>query len=267
MTAFGERFLPPLPGEHGAIVMTAAALVTPLAVVVSTGLPDTGQLAAYTAFVGLVAVALLLREALQRRHGTSDPADRRRLTAFATGEGLAVVALSGLLGLLYSPVWVLGVLLVGFVEADLRLRRRGWPVPFGGELSGVVAISLAVPAAATLLEVGGPWSIGGLWLLFLAFHVGSVLRVGMMLPSSSGVASRYLLAVGLGYHAGLVVLAAVAWLAGWVGPAAPFVFAAAAFRAGQALRLGDEPIALKSLGRAEGALSLLFVLTAPWLFP
>ena len=267
MAAISGRFRPPLPGEHGALVMTAAALMTPFAVVASTGLPGNGQLLAYAAFVGLVTVALLLREAFQRRHGTSDATARRRLTAIATVEALSVIALSGLLVALHDPVWIFGVLLVALVELDLRLRRHGWPVPFGGELSGVFAISLAVPAAATLLELGDVRSIAGLWLLFLAFHVGSVLRVGMVLPARSDSASRRVFVVGLSYHVGLVVLAAVGWLAGWVGPAAPLVFAAGALRAGQSARLGDGPVPLAVLGRAEGALSALFVVTAPWLLP
>lgn len=265
--SFRSRFTPPVPGEHGAIVMTAAALATPLSAVAYGGRPGVGALSAYVAFVGLAAVALLLREALQRRHRTVASADRRRLTAIAVVEALAVVALAVGLAALQDPRWIVVVGLVPAVVTDLRLRRRGWPLPFGPELSGVFAISLAVPAAGVLLEVGGPRSIGALWLFFLAFHVGSVLRVGMVLPSRSDVAARTLLTVGVVVHVGLVIAATGGWLADAVGPGAPLVFAVAALRAGWVVRLQDETVPLPALGRAEGTLSALFVLAAPLLLP
>lgn len=265
MVDSSERFRLPLPNEHGAVVMTAAALLTPLAVVVSSGGPGLLQLAPYAAFVALIAGALLLREAIKRRRRTNDAIVRRRLTAVAAGETVAIVALSGVLVLLSGPAWILGVVLVPLVVVDLRLRNHGWPIPMGGELSGVFGISLLVPAAATLLEVGDPFLIGGLWLVFLAFHVGSVLRVAMSLPGRSAVSTRGLLTVGLAYHGVFIVLAALAWLEGWAGLATPLVFAAAVVRVGQLVARGDGPVELRALGRAEGTLSVLFVLAAPWL--
>lgn len=245
--------------------MTAAALSTPLFVVAIAGLPGGASPAAYASFVGLVAVTLLFRAALKRRDQAADPSERRRLFEITAVEAAGVVGLSGVLAVLSNPIWIAGALLVPLVAAELHLGRRNWPVPFGRELSGVFAISLAVPAGSVLLGLGEPRSIAGLWLFFLAFHVGSVLRVGMVLPQGPESASRGLLVCGLGYHGVLVVLAGAAWFAGWSGLVAPLVFLAGAAWAGRSVLFADGRPELKTLGRAEGTLSLLFVLAAPWL--
>lgn len=255
--------------------MAVAAVLTPLAASLVRADPAVSVLGQYLLLVAFVFVTLLFREASKRlvsrgglwRVRGNDGPTIRRLRGFVLAEGVSIVALAGLLSVVAGPIWLLGVLAIPLVAADLAIRRRGWPVPFGGELSGVATLSLVVPAGATLLDVGGTVDVLLLWVLFGAFHVGSVLRVGMVLTTDGGSVSRAHLFAGLVYHGVLVVAVTAAWVVNLVGPVAPVLFAVAGLGAAWSTARRNEPVEFKTLGRDEGVLSTLFVLGVPWLFP
>ena len=259
--ALRHRILPPIPTEHGAWVMLTAGVLTPLAVVVARGMPDDGMLWAFVAFVVLAVLALLFREALRRRGIRDAPAARRRLLFFAVVEAVAILFVAVGLALQVGPVWILAAAAVPAVVLDLWVRKTGWPVPLGGELSGLCALSVVVPAGAVLLGLDSR-TAGLLWLLFLAFHVGSVIRVQSLL-SATGRRGELFRRASLSYH-GVALLAVTAgWYGGPLGLGAPVAFAVAG---GRTLVAGGEATpALKTVGRREGLLSTLFVVTAPWL--
>ncbi|AUX10373.1 hypothetical protein AArcSl_2758 [Halalkaliarchaeum desulfuricum] len=241
--------------------MLTAGVLTPIAVVVARGLPADGRLGAFAAFVVLAILALLFREALRRRGMREDPAVRRRLLVIATVEAAAILLVAGGLAIQVAPVWILATAAVPAVVLDVRVRNTGWPIPLGGELSGLAALSVVVPAGSVLLGLESR-TAGLLWLLFLAFHVGSVIRVQSLL-SATGPREALFRRASLSYH-GLALLAVTAgWYTGPLGLGAPVVFAVAGGRTWVAG--GDATPALKTVGRREGLLSTLFVASAPWL--
>lgn len=256
-----RRLLPPIPSEHGAWVMLAAALSTPVAVAVARGTASTTGPLRFGLFAVLSVLALLFREALRRLDRHEEPDLRRRLRRILAVEAAAIVLVAATLAALAGPWWALSVLAVPAVVADVRVRRRGWPVPLGGELSGVAALSVAVPAGTLALEIGGADAALLLWLLFLGFHVGSVLRVQSRLGGRDSRAPM-IRRVARAYHVLALASAVVAWYVGALGPGAPLVFVVAAARTGIG---GEAPAEPRALGRTEGALSTLFVLSAPWL--
>lgn len=257
------RLRPPLPTEHGAIVMTTAALITPLVALVPGGLPASDTLLAYAGFVGLVAIALLIRESLKQRSLSSDRERLRQLNVVASLEAATLVALAGALAAAYDPRWLLAVALIPLAGLNLYLGSRNWPVPVGNELAGVFGLSLIVPVGVVVLGATELWLVGGLWLLFATFHVGSVLRVGTQMIGS-GPTTRRLVTLMRVYHVGLVGVAALAWITGWVSLLAPLVFVAAVWRAEQLVTAEPGSVSLKALGQSEAALSTLFVLALPW---
>lgn len=258
-----HRILPPIPTEHGAWVMLTAGILTPVTVVVARGLPADGRPGAFVAFVALAVLALLFREALRRRSSRSDPSDRRRLRLFATVEAAAILIVAGGLSFSIGRWWILAAAAVPAVVLDVRVRRTGWPFPLGGELSGLAALSVVVPASGVLLGLDSR-TAGLLWLLYLAFHVGSVIRVQSLLSAAGPRGHRFRRA-SMSYH-GLALLGILAgWYGGLFGPGAPVVFAVAGGRTWVAG--GDVTPALKAVGRREGLLSALFVVSAAWLVP
>lgn len=261
-----RRLRPPIPGEHGALLMSAAALVTPLVVAVGIDRPDATAALSYALLVAIAATALLFREALQRRRRASG-AMRSWLTRVASVEALGLVAFAVALAWLAGPIWAGALALLPLVVVDLHMRRRGTSVPLAGELAGVSAISLAVPAGLLVLEVGTLPEVALLWILFLAFHVGSVIRVQMTLSANANGSGTGPLIAGLGYHGAFLALAIGAWYAGSAGVGAPLAFLAGVLRAGWTVRPVEDGISLKALGRAEGLLSTLFVLCAPLMVP
>lgn len=290
-----NRFVPPLPSEHGAWVMTGAAVLTPLSVAIARSELDGTAAIGYLLLFALVVTTLLLYEAATRR-GRENPDRRdRSLRRFLLAEAGAIVLLAGGLAWLAGPIWLLAVLVVPAVPLNVRLRQRGSPVPFGNELVGVLGISAIVPAGSVLLGIGSTAEILLLWALFAAFHVGSVIRVGVVLATDGGIVARRHVLAGIGYHAVVFVAVAIAWLAGatellagltgdavagsigdgsaaaaidvvlGLGVAAPVVFAIGVVRSVQAASMRHESVEFKLLGRAEGILSTVFVLGAPWM--
>ena len=256
-----RRFLPPIPTEHGAWVMLTAGVLTPLAVVVARGMPADGMLGQFVAFVVLAVLALLFREALRRRGMRDAAADRRRLLLIAVVEAGVILFVAGGLAIQVGPAWILAGTAVPAVVLDVRVRKRGWPIPLGGELSGLFALSVVVPAGGLLLGLDSR-TAGLLWLLFLAFHVGSVIRVQSLL-SATGRRGQLFRRASLSYH-GIALLAVTAgWYGGPLGLGAPVAFAVAGGRT--LVAGGDERPALKAVGRREGLLSTVFVASAPWL--
>lgn len=259
-----QHLLPPVPNEHGAWVMLTAAVLTPIAVVAARGVPTEGRPAQFGLFVALAVLALLFRETLRRLELHEEPARRRRLRRIATVEAGAIGLLALGLGILAGPWWLLGAVAIPAVVADVRVRRRGWPVPLGGELSGVAALSVAVPAGALSLGLDGIETAALLWLLYLAFHVGSVLRVQSRLSGTKNRKST-VERVNLAYHGTALIFAGAGWYVGSLGSSAPLLFALATVQT--ATDHGGGPVELKRIGRTEGVLSSLFVLGAPWLLP
>ena len=256
-----HRILPPIPTEHGAWVMFTAGVLIPVAVVVARGLPADGRPGGFVAFVALAVLSLLFREALRRRALREDSAARRRLLLFATVEAAAILLVAVGLSLSIGAWWLLAAAAIPAVVVDVRVRRTGWPVPLGGELTGLAALSVVVPAGGVLLGLDSR-TAGLLWLLYLFFHVGSVIRVQSLL-SATGPRGQLFRRASLSYH-GLALLSVTAgWYGGLLGPGAPVVFAVAAGRTWVAG--GDATPALKTVGRREGLLSTLFVVSAPWL--
>ena len=257
-----RRLRPPLPGEHGALLMSGAALLTPPVVALGIDRPDAIAAVSYALLVGIACAALLFREALQRRRRAAG-STHSWLTRVAAVEALLLVALAVTLAWIAGPMWAAAIGLLPLVIVDLYMRRRGTSIPLAGELAGVAAISVAVPAGAILLEIGGLTEAIVLWVLFLAFHVASVIRVQMTLAVNARGSTRTPLAAGLLVHLALLATVSVAWFVGGVGVGAPLVFLAGMIRAGWSARPVDGQLSLKSLGRAEGVLSTLFVLISP----
>lgn len=258
-----RRYVPPLPREHGGVVMAGAALLVP-GLFVIRAIPDGGKPFAYVTFVGLITMTALLREAMKRRHLETDASDRRRLTKIATLEGSTVIALAVLLGLIAGPIWIVGVLLIPVVGLELHLENREYPVPYGRELAGVSGISFVIPASAILLGIDSLWAVVGLWGLFLAFHFGSVFRVVMVLSTDSGTETRRLRFGVFGYHSAIIVIGIGVWIAELTGVVVPLLFLTGGIRAVNVVRRAQTRSGLKSHGRIEGMLSILFVLSTPW---
>lgn len=259
-----RRYLPPIPTEHGAWVMLIAAVATPLTVRIGRDIGQSGQPMLYTLFVVLALLAMFFRAAIRRMSVSQDPVLRRRFRYVSFSEGLGIVLLAGVLASVAGLVWLTTALVIPAVLLDLRMRRHGWPVPLGGELAGIVALSLAVPAGAALLGVGDTATILWLWGLFLAFHVGSILRVQGLVPGAATTDSK-LRRVSLGYQVLLVISIITGWYVDILGLGAPLAFSIGGLRT--AIGTNGRSMELKQLGRVEGVLSGLFVLASPWLLP
>jgi hypothetical protein len=260
----GRRWLPPIPVEHGARSMLAIALLTPVSVALGGSVPDADAVIGYLAFAVFGVTALLFREAV-RRSLDSPPAHRSRYTAFAVAEAVVLLASTGALAWLDGPTWGLLVLAIPGVLADIRIRRRGWPVPLGGVLVGVVSLSLVVPAGAILLGVGSLQSTLALFALFVAFHLASVLRVKTAL-GRDGDGGRRTLVLDVAFHAGLLTVAVAGWQTGVVGAGAPVLFLVASARAAWLVGRSEAP-GVRALGRGERAFSLALLVVGPWLLP
>ena len=253
--------MPPVPPEHGAWVMLGVALTAPLVIALVRSVPDTGQLLGYGLLVLLAVTTLFFREAVRRRL-RARPGEHGRLRRIAVVEAVVLLSLVFALVALAGRWWALGVFVIPAVLGDVWIRRRGWPIPLGGELSGVIALSLAVPAGALLLGVGIE-AILVVWSLYVVHHVAGVLRVQLAIGRNDLGRRR---ALGVLFHAFIALLMTGLWMWGYVGPGAPLVFVAGAGRAGF-LSKQEETTQLKTVGKWEGILSTIFVLAAPWIVP
>ncbi|MFB6266738.1 MAG: YwiC-like family protein [Halodesulfurarchaeum sp.] len=258
-------WLPPVPSEHGARSMLAVALLTPLGVGFGRGMAVSARtLLAYLCFTLLATGVLFFREAVRRRLRV--PAEfQRSLTMVALLEAVVIVLLVGVLVVLQGQTWVAGVLVLPGVLGDVWIRRRGYPIPMGGEIAGVLALSLAVPVGTIVLGMA-PIPAGiPLYGLFVGFHALGLVRVK---TARNRDADWYRLGVALdiGGHGIGVLLAGATWFLGWTGVASPLIFLAALGWAVW-LVLREEAPPVRTLGKRERALSLLFVLGGPWLLP
>lgn len=252
---------PPVPTEHGAWVMLTAALATPLAVGVVRFSPGADQLGSFAVLVGIAVAALWLRTAVDRYSLRRPVAGLYHpIAGIVILESAVVLVLSLALGWLAGWLWVATAAVIPAVVLERWIGGRGWPVPIGGELAGVTALSMAVPTGTVLLG-GATGQVVSLWALFFAFHLLSVLRVRVSLSSAVGKQPSYrTLRIG---HGVLVAGLVLGWMQGIVGIAAPIVFAVALVRAVRLSPGGGDT--LKDLGRTEGTLSVGFVLLSPWL--
>lgn len=277
--------------------MASAAALTPLSVGIVRSTLDAMAFVTYAVFLAIVLCTLLFHEVADRRlrarfgaqsgrdTDTDAPAgsptggsmgtartDDRPVGSFFIAEAAALIVLSGILAWIAGTIWLLAILVIPAVLLNVRIRKRGWPVPFGGELTGVGALSIVVPAGGVLAGISGFHEILLLWALFTAFHLGSVIRVGMVLATDGGIVKRAHVIGGLSYHAltvvvltGIWAVATVGTISPVVGIAAPIVFAAAFVRSLQSASMRGRSVEFKTLGRAEGVLSFFFVLGAPWM--
>lgn len=242
--------------------MVGVAVFTPVAVALRQGNPTIEGVLGFLIIAAIAVLVLGLREAVKRRF-RSPPDFQRRLTYFAVVEGMGILVLVGALGVIAGRQWLVAVLVIPAAIGDVLVRRRGYPVPWGGELAGIVAISLVVPAGTVLLSVGDIASGVVLWALFVGFHVEGVLRVKAALrsPHLDVAWPNY---VSIAIHAIGVVLTGAGFVWGRLGPAAPILFAGATiWAAWQAT--GQEHPDVPKMGRRERLFSIFFVVGAPWL--
>ncbi|MFB6132764.1 MAG: YwiC-like family protein [Halanaeroarchaeum sp.] len=266
--ASGRRahwWLPPVPSEHGARSMLAVALLTPLSVGYGRGWDVSEHtLLAYLCFTLLAAGILFFREAVRRRLRV--PSEfQRSLTAVSLVEGAVILLLVGVLVVLQGRAWIGGLLIIPGVLGDVWIRRDGYPIPMGGEMAGVLALSLAVPVGAMVL--GMSFTPAGILLygLFVGFHALGLVRVKTARNRDADW-YREGIAFDMGSHGIVALIVGIAWFVGWTGIAAPLIFLAALGWAVW-LVLREKALPVRTLGKRERALSLLFVLGGPWLLP
>lgn len=255
---------PPVPREHGAWVLVAASLLSPLVIAV-VRTPDWARhLPAFALLVGISLGVLFFREAL--RQWWRPRARPRKMAWIAGGEAVLILLFTSGLIWLENALWAVGYLVVPAVVVDVVVRRRGgWPLPMGNEVAGVLSLSLAVPAGWVLFDLGGLPTMIVLWLAYVAYHGAGLVRVRMALELEGDERLTAEVA-GVGFHVILLAIASGGWYLGYLGPGAPPVFAIATIYTEWRARGAYTP-PRASLGRSEAVLSTLFVLVSPWIIP
>lgn len=258
-------WVPPIPPEHGARSMLAVALSIPLAVSLGVATSLTTVIIGAYVLLSLLSIGVLFfREAVRRRI-QAPTKYQRQFTLHTIVQGAMLVLLSAGLMVLKGWAWAFSVIVIPAAFTDIVIRQRGVGIPLWDELTGVLAISLAVPVGAVLLGIVEMEVLVLLYGLFVSFHVLGVARVKTVL-SRNEPRYRTVVWVDVGVHLVGLLASGGVWFLGHAGIALPIVFF---LSLGRALYLvwQDEAPPVPKLGRGERAFSIILVLAGPWLLP
>ncbi|HEY0186622.1 MAG TPA: YwiC-like family protein [Cellulomonas sp.] len=215
MAPGGRRLRGWVPNQHGAWAMVLAPTIVGTLVAGPSGWHVLLLLAWVAAYCTYFSATRWLRSARRRRYRTP-----------VVGHAAATVLL-GLPLLLTHPAllrWapVYAVLLAVSLRYAARRADRSWGNDLvtiaAAALMTVLAAGLAAPAPSGLLPPGADLPAAwGATAILTAYLVGTVPYVKSMIRERG---ERRTLRLSAGYHGALVLLAAVAWAAGWVAGAA-----------------------------------------------
>lgn len=254
-----RRWLPPIPPEHGAKTILVVALLTPPSVSFGTGIslsPSNGI--AYLLFAGIAGGALFFREAICQ-YLLVRPGETPWVGLVAVVEGTVLLILIGGLTLVKTPTWwFLGAVIPGVAIEAFRSHGRDRKALSKAGI-GVFVLALVVPVGMVLLGFTDPRTIALVFGLFVGYHILAILRVGAVVEGVGAIR-----AVGLFVPIAAVVLAVAGFSLSILGLGAPIVFGLSGLRSGHLERTAGSP-SFKRLGQSEALLSVVFVLSGPWL--
>ncbi len=270
MTAAADR--PPaggalalaVPRQHGAWSVLLISLALGTAAVGAFNAPALVLLAAALGgFVGRHAAGRAVR---------MPAADGRRtgLLAFGAASSAAAVGLAALL-VLACGLWLLiplGIAAVAVAGVTLVLEAKNKDRSAGGELLGIVGLSLTLPAIAYASTGRLEARAVGLWILAVLFFMGSVFHVRYLLrrrDANRGELADRLRSGGmsLAFHGGALAAAIGLAAAGLVPPAAAPVLAPVLVKSGLSVfRRAPVSLTVRRVGYGELAHAIVF---AAWI--
>ncbi len=262
MPARPGRRPPLVPKEHGAIFMSAHALLLGLVAATSVGGVDP---AGMTLSIAIAALFLPLTGAISvASHAALRDAARRRAAVFAGGE-----LVLGALALAHGPaaellsLAVMGAI-VGGAYALARARTGARSVPT--QLAAIGAISVLAPAA-WLLTAGpsGPWQWSAA-AAFLSFG-GTVPyvreRVRRRRTQDATLTERLRGgALALAWQVAALAGAVAAWAAGIAGWLLPVAFVPGAVKTAVGIAARETRPPIKRIGYLETVVSTVFAVLA-----
>lgn len=256
-----RQWLPPLPPEHGAKTILVIALATPISVRYSTELPFSIRTAqGYGLFVGFAIGVLLLREAVKRTI-RADGSEKRRYAILGAIETVGSIGFVIGLALLVQIWWLLLAIVLPPVVWFARQEQQTESSPLIQAGFGVVSLGTLVPLGMILIGFTEPVRILTITGLFIGYHSMAVIRVGGLMEPQR-VPDRLV----LGSAIALVSITIAGYFLLLFGIGAVVVFFVSGFRSLILNQARQQP-SLKRLGQWEAALSLVFVISGPFLLP
>jgi len=187
---------------------------------------------------------------------------------------LVVLIAGGLLVMVYE-MWALiplGILILALGCVTLFLSQRRLETTTGGELIGILALTLVAPAAE--YAAGGVFSTQtvGLWILCALFFCGSVFHVRYLVRRRADSMGPLTLRLKAGwpsvaYHLAVLCLSVVSSCAGLLPLLATVALLPAALRAWFAVgRRVEKPMAVRRIGVMEVLHTIVFLVLAVSVF-
>lgn len=245
-----------LPGEHGGWSLTAEPVVLALLVAWSWSGSALG-LAAVLAFVARTSLKVVLVDRWRGRWlGRTALAARIAAVEVAVIVALGVTATVGSANPWFWVPLAVAVPLIGLeLWFDMRSRSRRL-IP---ELAGTIGIG-SVAAAIALVADGGAGLAAGVWSIVAARALAAIPFVRHQLDRVHGrSANRW---HSDGAQALAVVVAALAWLVGWIPPAPVVAMAVIAAAGVVAIRRPPQPAVV--IGVQQMVVGLFLVVVSAW---
>jgi hypothetical protein len=259
------KFKPPIPHEHGAWAMLYAPMLIAVAVLGCFELSVWLFLLATTAtFLAHEPLAVLVK--LNPKRPSSPQIFRKSKWWLAIYSVVAITATTPLL--LFYQRWLLvpfGVVLLVLLSAHIYLASKREERTIGGEVLGVISLTLTAPGAYYVVTGKLDRFCLLLWILNIVYFTSSIFYVKMRVSRFAKkkdaqaltwqcVSYHVLLATGIG------ALLWMNWITGW----AALAFLPVILRTFTAMKEERGKLNLKRIGIAETIYTLLFVIFLAW---